>query len=332
MKPKTLLFLILALCTCTSTISLAQTRAEKRAKNRANQNVDRKIDQSVDKAFNKIEGLFKRKNKKKKNKEEATKETSSQQQTENTDQTDEEYQEEQAQNMVNNILKGMGGNDEPWEPFKNDYPMSFTADMIVTDKKGKVQKTNMQYVFDTWKVGIIYTMEDGEVMQMILDNQEGSMTTIMDDGKEKQGYKMKQRNIKVDEAQMEANQTWEDQGISIKKTGRTKTTEGGYFAHEYEVTSEDGNGTMWATEDLPLDLLTAMQSSFARTSQMGKKKRMDNPQFKNYGVKGFPVETHFVNKDGKEKMDMIMKNFKTGDKIDRSPFDTKGVKIMSMGF
>lgn len=332
MKPKTLLFLILALCTCTSTISLAQSRAETRAKNRANQNVDRKVDQTVDKAFNKIEGLFKRKKKKKK-KDEATKETTtkSQKQSGATDETDEEYQEEQAQEMVNNILKGMGGNDEPWEPFQNEYPMSFVMDVVTTNKKGKVEKTNIQYVFDTWKLGMIYTLEDGEVMQMILDNQEGSMTTVMDQDGEKQGFKMRQRNVKVPESEEEMNQTWEEQGVSIKKTGRTKTTEEGYFAHEYEVTTEDGNGTMWTTEDLPINLLGAMQSSFARTQQAGNKKQA-SPSFNSYGVKGFPVETHFTDINGKETVDMYMKNFKTGDQIDRTPLDTKGVKIMSMGF
>lgn len=336
MKAKTLLFLILALCTCTSTMSLAQSRAEKRAKNRANQNVDRKIDQSVDKAFNKIEGLFKKKNKKKKKKDEVSKDststtTTTTQQPGKNDQTEEEYQEQEAQNMVNNILKGMGGNDEPWVPFKNDYPMSFTADMIITNKKGKVEKTNIRYVFDTWKVGMIYTLEDGDVMQMILDNQEGSMTTIVDEDGEKQGFKMRQGRAPVAETQAEADQNWEEKGMSIKKTGRTKTTEDGYFAHEYEITTEDGHGFMWATEDLPLNLLSAMQNSFASSQQAGKRKQV-NPSFDTYGVKGFPIETHFTNKDGKEKVDMFMKNFKTGNEIDRSPLDTKGVKITSMGF
>ncbi|NRB47003.1 MAG: hypothetical protein HRU41_04980 [Saprospiraceae bacterium] len=334
MKPRTLLFLILALCTLTSTMSLAQSRAETRAKNRANQNVDRKIDQSVDKAFNKIEGLFKRKNKKKKKKKgetETTQETTTQEKSGNTDQSEEEYQEEQAQNMVNNILKGMGGNDEPWEPYQNEYPMSFVMDMATTDKKGRVEKTNIQYVFDTWKLGMIYTLEDGETMQMILDNQEGSMTTVMDQDGEKQGFKMKQRKYNIPEAEEETDKTWEDQGVSIKKTGRTKTTEEGYFAHEYEVTSNDGNGTMWTTEDLPINFLNVMQSSFARTQQAGNKKQA-HPSMNTYGVKGFPIETHFTDSKGKETVDMYIKKFKTGDQIDRSPLDTKGVKIMSMGF
>ena len=51
-----------------------------------------------------------------------------------------------------------------------------------------------------------------------------------------------------------------------------------------------------------------------------------------YGVKGFPIETHFTDSKGKETVDMYIKKFKTGDQIDRSPLDTKGVKIMSMGF
>ncbi len=76
----------------------------------------------------------------------------------------------------------------------------------------------------------------------------------------------------------------------------------------------------------------AMQSSLARSSKGKQNKRQQTPTFKNFGVDGFPVENHFVNKDGKEKVDMVMKNIKMGDKIDKTPLDTKGVKVMNMGF
>lgn len=42
--------------------------------------------------------------------------------------------------------------------------MSFVMDMIIIDKKGRVEKMNIQYVFDIWKFGMIYILEDGEMM------------------------------------------------------------------------------------------------------------------------------------------------------------------------
>lgn len=320
MKLKTLLILLLALCTCT--MGFSQTRAEKRAKNRANQNVDRKIDQSVDKAFNKIEGLFKKKKKKKKTEETKSTETK-------TSEQEEADADAQSQEMVGNILRRMGGgNDEPWEPIKNEFLFSFDADVTVTDKKNKVEKSHIQYVFDTWHTGMIYTLDDGKVIQMVMDNQEGSMTMVMDEDGQKQGVKMRQPNVKYDESDFDHPDTDE---ITMTKTGRTKTTEGGYFAYEYEMTSPDGTGTVWVTKDIPMDLMFAMQSSLARSSKGKQNKRQQTPTFKNFGVDGFPVENHFVNKDGKEKVDMVMKNIKMGDKIDKTPLDTKGIKVMDMG-
>ncbi len=324
MKMKTLLILLLALCTCT--MGFSQTRAEKRAKNRANQNVDRKIDQSVDKAFNKIEGLFKKKKKKKK---EETKTTDTKTSEDQTDEQKEAEAEVQSQEMVSNILKRMGGNNEPWEPIKNEYLFSFDADVTITDKKNKVEKSHIQYVFDTWHTGMIYTLEDGNVVQMVMDNQEGSITMVMDEDGKKQGVKMRQPNVKYDESDFDHPDADE---ITMKKTGRTKTTEGGYFAHEYEMTSPDGTGTVWVTKDIPMDLMFAMQSALARSSKGNQKKRQQTPTFNNFGVEGFPVENHFVNKDGKEKVDMVMKNIKMGDKIDKTALDTKGIKVMDMGF
>ncbi|MEZ5040419.1 MAG: DUF4412 domain-containing protein [Saprospiraceae bacterium] len=327
MKVKFLFTLILVLCTCVANLSFAQTRAEKKAKDRANQNVDRKIDESVDKAFNKIEGLFKKKEKKK---EESTTKTGAETKEDSQAESKEDDAQaaEESQEMANNILKNMGmGNNEPWEPIKNDFPFSFDADITLTDKKGEVQKMAVKYVFDTWETGFRYTMEDGTEMQMILNNQEGSLTTVMDQGGEKQGFKMRQRKVNLEETDMGK---YDD--FKITKTGRSKTTEGGYFAHEYEIISEDGTGTTWITEDVSKDMLSAMQRAFSQYSNGKQKKNQKVPMLINYGIEGFPVENHFVDKNGKDKMDMIMKNLKMGNDIDKSPLKTDGVKIMSVGF
>ncbi|GJM33705.1 MAG: hypothetical protein DHS20C18_27060 [Saprospiraceae bacterium] len=304
-----ILLLVLALST---TLCLnAQSRVEQRAKNRANQNVDREIDKAVDKTFDKVGDIFKKKKKKKK---EADLET-----VEEEEVMTEEEIERQRQEMITRMMGG--GSSEDWEPIKNEFQISFDAE-IKNLTKGKEEIMHATYTFDTWKTGMTLKTENEEEMRMILDNQEGSMTTIMEQDGKKQGYKMRQQVVN-----MADNVT--DDDIKITKTSETKTING-YFCTKYIVEMDHGTSSAWITQDIKLDFNMLMQSM--RVKQQKKQKSGGINLSAYQGLEGMPIQTTYVSKNNKETSIVTMSNIKTGDKINRKTLDTSGVEIMSMGF
>lgn len=289
----------------------AQERVKNRAENRANQNIDRKVDQAVDGAFNKIGGLFKKKNKKKKGDTEAA----------------DTNQVEATPGM--GFLNKFGGPTEPWEPYQNDSPISFTMDMV-QKKNGKVKdESTMHLSFDTWQVGYRIETEENEAeeVRLIMDNKEGYMTMITTDKQGKtEGFKMKQRySFQIDQEEMEAEleETLED--FDIQKTGNRRTING-YDCEEYIITTEDAVVNSWLTTDLDFDLASYMRM-FTKNNQ-GKSPFANNTDLP---YEGFPIEQTYISKDGKTESTTTFRDIQTGSNIDLTIFDTSGVKIMDLG-
>ncbi len=312
------IFLFLLLTLMTTFVLDAQSRVEQRAKNRANQNVDREIDKAVDKTFDKIGGLFKKKNKKK---DETTEdEVDDRTDSDSDEELSEEEQQRQAQEMVNRMLGG--GNDEEWEPIKNDFPISFDAEIKMV-KKGKEEVNNIKYTFDTWKTGLQMSNEEAEDIRLIMDNQEGSMTTITTQDGKTQGFKMRQQVVNIDDTQMNSDD------VKVTKTNETKTING-YLCTKYLVETEDGNSTAWVTKEINMDMTKLMANLSIRNKGKKKSGGLNGEAYQ--GVEGLPIETTYVPKNGKETTIMTLSNIKTGNNIDRNIFNTSGVEIMSVGF
>ncbi len=317
------IFLMLFLALTTTFVLNAQSRAERRAKNRANQNMDREIDKAVDKTFNKVGDLFKKKKKKKE--EDVEDEEVDDRNDANADDEEaemsEEEQQQQTQDMINRMLGG--GGDEEWEPIKNDFPISFDAEMKHI-KKNKEEITHVSYTFDTWKTGIKMVTEEGEEMRMILDNQEGSMTTITNQDGKTQGFKMRQQVYNVDESKMS------DDDIKITKTKETRTING-YLCTKYIVETKEGTSTAWVTKDINMSM--ARMFRFMSFRQNAGKQKANGIDAQTYAdIEGWPIETTFVDKNGKETTIMTTTNIKTGSNIERNILDTSGIDIMSVGF
>lgn len=317
MKIKTIVLLIAGFF-CYHTISAQnvgkriERRAKHRAESRANQKVDRSVDKAVDNVFN---GLFGKKKKKKKS--DATSEGSAGQ--EDSEAYDEAEAERRAQEAVARMMGN--GNREEWEPVKNDHPISFDM-MISSERKNKTTTTTIKYTFDTWLLGMQMQQEkqEGEML-LLLDNEKGTMTTVVENDGKRQGYRMYRSAVDAGAMDRAMND------VTITATGNTKMIDG-YFCREYLIKSEESTTNAWLTKEIQADFSRFYDSLTNPMANKSPKEDNQMLQFQEYGIM-LAATTEMNN--GKETTHTKISNIKTGDQIDRSILDVGEVEIMAIG-
>lgn len=282
-----------------------ERRAKHRAESKVNQKVDRTVDQAVDDVFN---GLFGKKKKKKKTEE-----------VEPPTQADEEaYEEAEAQRDAAIAARIMGQRTEPWEPVKNDFPISF--DMSITaEEKGKASTSQISYTFDTWLLGMQMKQEEGETMLVVFDNEKGTMTTVIEQDGKRQGYRMNRGALNQDAMDEQMDD------IKITPTGNSKMIDD-YFCREYLIETKQGTTNAWLTKEIQADM-NQLYSGFVGAAK-GRKQDNNMMIYQQYGVL---IEATTVEKDGKTTTHTKVSNIKTGDAINRGIFDIGDVEIADFG-
>ncbi len=302
------ILLLLFACMAISLTADAQNpilrRAENRVRNRANREVDKAIDRSIDQIL-------------------------TEEKNENADstQTDNPPRSQDSTDVASPNFGGFFGSAEDFEPYQNEYLVSFKADITVTNEDDDEESTaKVNYAFDTWATGLQMESEEGNI-RLILDNQEGYMTTATtDEDGELQAYRMRQRSYEIPE---EVENEGESK-ITVTRTGNTRVIDG-YQCEEVIIEQEDGTiTTAWMTTEIDLPFHNYMMSFSQRS---GAKQGEGGPNTGNYyDTEGFPIESTTVSADGKETTFVHFHNILLGDDIDRSVFDLGDVEVTDLGF
>ncbi|OOG77051.1 DUF4412 domain-containing protein [Algoriphagus sp. A40] len=163
---------------------------------------------------------------------------------------------ESSEKATNDAIDGMFGGLMEQAPTETDY--SFTGYMVMevtsTDKKGKAEDpVKIQYLLssNTEFMGMAFAdpKQSETTTTTIMDTKNQAMVILLEDKGEKSSMAMKLDYDKmqgmVDE---EAEKQLEQPDYKITKTGNSKTILG-YSCEEYLVTTEDGEGRYWVTEE-----------------------------------------------------------------------------------
>lgn len=187
-------------------------------------------------------------------------------------------------------------------------------------KKGKERKDSpyrTRYHLEEDRFAIEPNLDESEII-MIYDREEKEITTkTMQDG-EKSATISPMINISLG---MDRKSD-EDEGVSVKATGREKTIEG-YLCQEYRI-EHDGDVTLaWLAPDLNIDL--------RNVTDMVKIKNVQGAQTSGaaYGLEGTMIEAHSEEKGGKITRDFYIKDISPGDAPDKI-FSLEGFEVMDL--
>ena len=147
------------------------------------------------------------------------------------------------------------------------------------------------------------------------------MTVISEDDGETQGIRMQQPVVDYQELLPDPN------SYTITDLGNNREIDG-YSCREYLIEHEEGTTNAWVTNDLNINPAVIMK---AMASQMSQRRNSNSTQ-PFYEMPGLPIESTTVSKNGKETVVTHYYDFKIGNNIDKSVFDTAGVNIINMGF
>ena len=207
--------------------------------------------------------------------------------------------------------------NDPFTP--NEFVGSFRMEMhqFVKDVEAKDSPTNMRYWSspDMTMIGIAPEGSKGAEMKMLTDLKGKWSYILMADEK---GNKtaMKSRKKKVTFKTTEPD----DENATFTVTNETKVIDG-YTCTKVIGTTEDGTWTGWVAKDLAIpfgDIANGMSRS-----AMQKKKRDWG------GIEGFPLEFETVDKNGKDKMVVYMKDLQIGT-VDPGVFSISDYKVMEI--
>jgi hypothetical protein len=174
------------------------------------------------------------------------------------------------------------------------YTFDLVLDVLIEEEGEKPTPLTMMFGQDNL-IFAVRTTEGKEVNTMIFDGQ-NNLTCILQEDKKgnKTGLAMGSMGDflgalpGVSEAALEA--AAEENPVSIKKTGKTKTV-AGYACEEYEVSDEDQESLLYVTDKLDVDYQALMQNT------MGK--MMPTTAFQTYsGIQGTFLEARSVQKEG----------------------------------
>jgi hypothetical protein len=196
---------------------------------------------------------------------------------------------------------------------------SFTVE-VREFKKGKERKDSpyrTRYHLEEDRFAIEPDLDEKEII-MIYDRNEKEITTkTMQDGdKSATITPMISLSLGMD------RQADEDEGVSVKATGRKKTIEG-YVCQEYRI-EQDGDVTLaWIAPDLSINL--------SNITDMVKIKNVQGAQTSGavYGLEGTMLEAHTEEKGGKITHDFFLKDISRGE-VPAEIFSLEGFEVMNL--
>lgn len=207
-----------------------------------------------------------------------------------------------SEKATNDAIDGMFGGLMQPAPTETDY--SFTGYMVMevtsTDKKGKAEDpVQIQYLLSSNTEFMGMAFADPEKAEnsttTIMDTKNQAMVILLEDKGKKSSMAMK---LDYDKVQGMVDEEAEDQleqpDYKITKTGNTKTILG-YTCEEYLVTTEDGEGRYWVTEE-PIDGVS-MFSPQSNPMVSSKTIERYSSMFSN-APKGTFMEMIFTDKEG----------------------------------
>ncbi len=177
----------------------------------------------------------------------------------------------------------------------------------------------VDYAFETWKTGIHTKVqgENGENTEMKIyhDLEEKKSTIAINSDSEWQAFRTWMSNYSI---VLEDN-TASSSTTTVTPTGNTKTIQG-YPCKEYQIKMESGEGTVWVTEDININLFALSKS----INIIGK--RNNNSDANLEFEEGFWLESNLILNDG-TKVHSTITDIRTGTTINRAPFDLSGIPI-----
>jgi histone H3/H4 len=188
------------------------------------------------------------------------------------------------------------------------YSFALVLDVLVQEEGEEAMPLTMMFGQDN-RIFAVRTQEGKEVNTMIFDGQ-NNLTCILQEDKKgnKTGLAMGSMGDflgampGLSEEAIEA--AIEENPVSIKKTGKTKTV-AGYACDEYEVQDNDQESLIYVTDQLELDYQALMQNT------MGKS--MPTKAFQTYsGLEGTFLEARSVQKEGGLVTTWITQSVDTG--------------------
>lgn len=224
----------------------------------------------------------------------------------------------------NGGAKGSGMEDvkveddnDPFTP--NEFVGSFRMEIHHFEKgvETKESPTNMRFwsSSDMTLIGISPEGAKGTEMKMLTDLKGKWSYILMTDDKGKKTA-MKSRKKKVTFNTTESEET--DAKFTV--TNETKVIEG-YTCTKVIGTNEDGTWTGWVAKDLAVPFGDIANSMNRRAMQ---KKQQDWGE-----LQGFPLEYEMVDKNGKDKMVVYMKDLQIGT-VDPGVFSISDYKVMEI--
>lgn len=215
-----------------------------------------------------------------------------------------------------NILQGPPEVVEP-----NPQVVSFRMVSQVSDSKHN-GTAEVNYAFDTWETGI-HTKVQGEdgastEVKMYYDLKEKKNTMAINSDGEWQAFRtwMADYSVILDE------NTNDGTAMEVHPTGNTKTIEG-YLCKEYDIKMESGEGTVWVTEDININLFALSRSM----GVIGKRNGDTINKGSNFAFEeGFWLESTLLMNDGTSVRSTIS-DVRTDASINRAPFDLSGIPV-----
>ena len=206
--------------------------------------------------------------------------------------------------------------NDPFTP--NEFVGSFRMEMhqFVKDVEAKDSPTNMRYWSspDMTMIGISPEGSKGSDMKMLTDLKGKWSYILMTDDKGKKTA-MKSRKKKVT-----FKTTEDDENVKFTVTNETKVIEG-YTCTKVIGTTEDGTWTGWVAKDITV-LFGDIANNMNRSAMQKKKQDWG-------GIQGFPLEYETVDKNGKDRMVVYVKDLQIGA-VDPSVFSISDYKVMEI--
>ncbi len=254
MKTKHTLILLAILCMGIPANAQFFKKLKKKAENAAERTVLNKTDREVSKTTDKtIDGVIK-------GKPETEKEESESKET--NEPTDEEKKAKEEK-----VLSFFGGGLE-------DIPDTYTFSYALTYEISSQKETMpLQYLLEPDATYFANTMNDPKVNQiMVYDFKKSALVTFMDNGEQKMAMKMKMPNLKKAEKKFGKKIIPEDEeDVEIVPIeGKTIL---GFNCNGFRVTSKDGIGKFWVTNDAPVSL-NGVYANFSSLPKSAKDKAL----------------------------------------------------------
>ena len=210
----------------------------------------------------------------------------------------------------------MEDDSDPFTP--NAFVGSFRLEMhsFTKDVEQKDSPVNMRY----WSspemslIGISPESGQGSELKMLTDHKGKWSYMLMADGKgNKTAMKSRKKKITFTEAEQADNG-------KFTVTKETKMIEG-HLCTKVIATTEDGTWTGWVAPDIAVpfgDIANNMSRSAIRKKQQDWE-----------GLQGFPLEYEMVDKNGKDRMVVYVKDLQIGE-VDPSVFSISDYKVMEI--